>query len=170
VAKKKVVPDKDEDELDDFGKDLFDDEEVESEYPSIAKKEERKSVSQDEELADLDEAEGGLSEEEFEIEELEGPERPMYKYLNLAIKKGEGKNDYKLLVEGQSHGFCNVLVKHLLNVEGVKAAAYQVTKIDPPVIFIRIEEGVKIKNAIQKGIEALKKEVSDVEQLFSKLM
>ena len=170
MAKKKVVPDEDEDELDDFGKDLFDGEDVEREYPSIAKKEERKSVSKDQDLAGLDEAEVGLSEEEFEIEDLEGPEKPKYKYLNLAIKKGEGMNDYKLLVEGQSHGFCNVLVKHLLNVEGVKAAAYQVTKIDPPVIFIRIEEGVKIKNVIQKGIEALRKEVSDVEQLFSKLM
>ncbi|MEJ2296831.1 MAG: RpoL/Rpb11 RNA polymerase subunit family protein, partial [Candidatus Lokiarchaeota archaeon] len=165
-----VVPDEDEDELDDFGKDLFDDEEVESEYPSIAKKEERKSVRQDEDLTGLDETEGELGEEGLETEEFEGPERPKYKYLNLAIRKGEGKNDYKLLVEGQSHGFCNVLVKHLLNVEGVKVAAYQVTNIDPPVIFIRIEEGAKIKNVIQKGIEALRKEVSDVEKLFSKLM
>jgi DNA-directed RNA polymerase subunit L len=170
VAKKKVVSDEDEDELDDFGKDLFDDEEVESEYPSIAKKEEKETASQVEDLTGLDEVEEGLGEEEFEIEEPEGPEKPKYKYLNLAIKKGEGLNDYKLLVEGQSHGFCNILVKHLLNVEGVKAAAYQVTKIDPPVIFIRIEEGIKIKNVIQKGIEALRKEVSDVEQLFSKLM
>jgi DNA-directed RNA polymerase subunit L len=63
-----------------------------------------------------------------------------------------------------------VLVKHLLNIEGVNAAAYQVTRIDPPMVFIRIEDGKKIKNIIHKGIEALRKEVTEVEKLFSKLM
>ncbi|TFG14576.1 MAG: hypothetical protein EU531_08995 [Promethearchaeota archaeon] len=170
MAKKKVVPEEDEDELDDFGKDLFDGEEIESEYPQIGKKGEKKAITGDQGLAGLDEGEVGSDEEEFEFEEPEGPEKPTYKYLDLDLKKGEGKNDYKLLVKGQSHGFCNVLVKHLLKIEGVKAAAYQVTRIDPPVIFIRIEEGKKIKNAIHNGIEALRKEVSEVEKLFSKLM
>ena len=170
MAKKKVVPEDDEDELDDFGKDLFDDEEIESEYPQLGKNEEQQTPAKKDDLAGLDEEESGLDEEEFGYEEPEGPERPTYKYLDLDLKKGEGKNDYKLLITGQSHGFCNVLVKHLLNIEGVKAAAYQVTRIDPPVIFIRIEEGKKIKNIIHKSIEALRKEVSEVEQLFTKLM
>jgi len=170
VAKKKVVSEEDEDELDDFGKDLFDDEEIESEYPQVGKKQEEKKAIQEGDLAGLDEDEAGLDEEDFEFEELEGPEQPTYKYLDLDIKKGEGKNDYKLLIKGQSHGFCNVLVKHLLNIEGVNAAAYQVTRIDPPMVFIRIEDGKKIKNIIHKGIEALRKEVTEVEKLFSKLM
>jgi DNA-directed RNA polymerase subunit L len=170
VAKKKVVPEDDEEELDDFGEDLFDDEKIESEYPKVGKKEKKENSTQEEDIASLDEGETGVSEEEFEFEEPEGPKKPTYKYLDLSIKKGEGKNDYKLLVEGQSHGFCNILVKHLLDTDGVKAAAYQVTKIDPPVIFIRIDEGKKIKNIIHKGIEALRKEVTEVEKLFSKLM
>ena len=170
MAKKKVVSKEDEDELDDFGKDLFDDEEIETEYPKIGKKEEEKDKEDDESITGLDDIEPELSEEEFEFEEPEGPEKPTYKYLDLEIKKGEGKNDYKLLIEGQSHGFCNILVKHLLQLEEVKAAAYQVTHIDPPVIFIRIEEGKKIKNIINKGIEALRNEVSEVEKLFNKLM
>ncbi len=170
MAKKKVVPEEDEDELDDFGKDLFDDEEIEGEYPKIGKKEEKKFKEDVGISTDYDEEETELSEEEFEFEEPEGPEKPTYKYLDLEIKKGEGKNDYKLLIEGQSHGFCNILVKHLLLLKEVKAAAYQVTHIDPPVVFIRIEEGKKIKNVINKGIEALRNEVSEVEKVFSKLM
>ena len=170
MAKKKVIREEDEDELDDFGKDLFDDEEIKGEYPKIGKKEERKGKKGAESIAGLDEEEVELSEEEFEFEEPEGPKKPTYKYLDLAIRKGEGKNDYKLLIEGQSHGFCNILVKHLLHLEEVKAAAYQVTHIDPPVIFIRLEEGKKIKNVIHKGIEALRNEVSEVEELFNKSM
>ena len=170
MAKKKVVPEEDEDELDDFGKDLFDGEEIESEYPQIGKNKEQQTPDQEEDLAGLDDGEAGLEGEEDDFEEPEGPEIPIYKYLDLDLKKGEGENDYKLLVTGQSHGFCNVLVKHLLKIQGVKAAAYQVTQIDPPVIFIRIEEGKKIRNIIHKGIEALREEVSGVEQLFSKLM
>ena len=170
MAKKKVIPEEDEEELDDFGKDLFDDEEIESEYPQVGKNEKQQKPSEEKDLTGLDEEDSELDEEDYEFEEPEGPEKPTYKYLGLALKKGEGKNDYKLLVKGQSHGFCNVLVKHLLNVEGVKAAAYQVTQIDPPVIFIRIDESKKIKNVIHKAIEALRKEVSEVEELFGKLM
>jgi DNA-directed RNA polymerase subunit L len=170
VAKKKVVPEDNEDELDDFGKDLFDDGEIESEYPKLGKKEKQKKLSTDEHIAGLDDEEIGLGEEDFELDEYAAPKRPEYKYLNLEIKKGEGKNDYKLLVEGQSHGFCNILVKHLLNIEGVKAAAYQVTGIEAPVIFIRVEEGKKVKNIIHTAIEALRKEVSEVEKLFNKLL
>jgi len=169
VAKKKDSSKDKQEEIDELGEDLLDDEEVESVYPKVEKTKEKQIQNEEEESSIFDDEAAPLGEEEFEFEEPEGPERPTYKYLNLELKKGEGVNDYKLLVEGQSHGFCNVLVKHLLNIDGVKVAAYQVTRIDPPVIFIRIEEGKKIKNLIHKGIEALRNEVSDVESLFSKV-
>jgi hypothetical protein len=65
VAKKKVVSEEDEDELDDFGKDLFDDEEIEGEYPQVGKKQEEKKAIQEGDLAGLDEDEAGLDEEDF---------------------------------------------------------------------------------------------------------
>jgi len=73
-------------------------------------------------------------------------------------------------MEGQSHGFCNILVRHLLDVEGVNVAAYKITNIDLPKIFLRIKEGYKIKDIIFKGISALSNELSSVEKVFSKLM
>ena len=83
-------------------------------------------------------------EEEFEIEEE--PRFPDYKYLNLEINKGLGENDYEISIEGQSHGFCNILVKHLLEIEGVNIAAYKVNNVELPKIFIRLENLKDLKN------------------------
>jgi DNA-directed RNA polymerase subunit L len=160
VAKKKVEPnDGDVDELDD---DSFKVEDVESHYPNL----EGKKKSGEESTNEIEEE--FLEEEEFEIEpKVEFPE---YKHLGLDIKKGLSKNDYKLIIKGQSHGFCNILVKHLLNVEGVKLASYKITGIDHPEVYIRIEDGYKIKDVLFKGIDILKNEVSEVYGILKKLM
>jgi DNA-directed RNA polymerase subunit L len=160
---------KEKDEFDDnIPEDFFGDSEIESHYPKVKKEEKPKPYpigdEEGEDYGDL--AEGSM---EFEEEE-ETPEAPSYKYLNLTIVQTENTNDYTVRVEGQSHGFLNVFVKHLLEVEGVKAAAYKVTQIDPPEIFIRTEDGYKIKDLLRKGIDALKKEVLEVENVFAKLM
>ncbi|MFX0007992.1 MAG: RpoL/Rpb11 RNA polymerase subunit family protein [Promethearchaeota archaeon] len=166
MAKKKV-PKKEEDteeDLDEFMEELLEDEEVESVYPKVEDKKEVKSVPPpDEEI--IEEGE----EEEFELEEE--PLFPDYKYLNLSLNKGKGENDYELIVEGQSHGFCNILVKHLLNIEGVNIAAYKATNIFPAQIFIRLEnsKNYKIKDILHKGIESLREEVLETQKIFKKL-
>ena len=65
----------------------------------------------------------------------------------------------------------NILVKHLLLIEGVNVAAYKVTNIEPPTVFIRLENSkdYKIKDILYKGIESLRKEVIEVQKLFKKL-
>jgi DNA-directed RNA polymerase subunit L len=164
VAKKKVEPKEEENDFDD--EDLLDDEEVESHYPDLKKdsKKENEAFSND----FLEEAEDSEFEEEFEIEE--GPELPDYKYLKLDIIKGISDKDYTLTVEGQSHGFCNIFVQHLLDTEGVNSAAYKITKINPPEIFIRLEDGYKIKKILLNAIETLRTEVTEVQKIFKKLM
>ena len=146
--------------------DLLEGEEIESHYPSISKPKEEDSSKVSEPKVDA--AEITTPKEELETEEEE--EAPKYKYLDLKLIKGAGKNDYKVQVIGQSHGFLNAYVKHLLQVEGVKAAAYKVTQIDPPEIFVRIKDGYNIKNVLAKGIESLRKEVLEVQEVFKKLM
>ena len=84
--------------------------------------------------------------------------------------KRTNENDYELLLKGQSHGFCNIFVKHLLDIEGVNIAAYMITNIDPPKVFLRIQDGFKVKDIIQKGISSLHDEVKSVEKVFQKLM
>ena len=60
----------------------------------------------------------------------------------------------------------------MLDTEGVKAAAYKITGIVPPQIFIRLEDStkVKIKDIIFTAIESLREEVLQVQKLFQKLM
>ena len=60
-------------------------------------------------------------------------------------------------------------MQHLLETEGVNSAAYKITKITPPEIFIRLEDGYKIKKILFKAIETLRTEVSEVQKIFKKL-
>ena len=164
MAKKKAEPKEENLETDD--KDLFDDKEIESHYPDLSddSKSKKESVSidvVDEEDEEDDEEEG------FEIEP---EELPTYKFLTLSMKKGVRDDDYTLSVEGQSHGFCNIFVQHLLETEGVNSAAYKITIIDPPEIFIRLEDGYEIKKILYNAIENLRAEVGEVQKVFKKLM
>ena len=165
MAKKKATKpeDTEEVEIDDLVDDLLEDEEVESVYPKIDEKEkpEPSPATPEESIEE--------EEEEFEIEEE--PRFPDYKYLNVEINKELGENDYEISVEGQSHGFCNILVKHLLEIEGVNIAAYKVNNVELPKIFIRLEnsKNYKIKDILYKGIESLRAKVIEVQKVFKKL-
>ena len=164
MAKKKVEPKEEESDIDD--KVSVDDEEIESHHPDLSKDSKNGSdaVSEDgSEKTDESEEE----EEGFEIEA--GPEYPDYKYIKLSMEKSVSDNDYTLIVEGQSHGFCNIFVEHLLETEGVNSAAYKITKIVPPEIFIRLEDGYKLKKILFKAIETLRTEVTEVQKIFKKL-
>ena len=162
MAKKKAEPK--EENLDTDDKEVLDDEEIESHYPEISddSKPKEESVSIDV-VDDEDEEE---IEEGFEIE----PEpEPTYKFLTLGLKKGFRDDDYTLSVEGQSHGFCNIFVQLLLETEGVNSAAYKITKLVPPEIFIRLEDGYEIKKILYNAIETLRTEVTEVQKSFKKL-
>ena len=171
MAKKKPIKPaaEEEEELDDLEDDLLEKDDLPSDYPKTSEAPEKDEASS---LAgDVDTVEGEEEEEEpYEIEEE--PRFPDYRHLRLGLIKTLGDNDYELSVEGQSHGFCNIIVKHLLNIEGVKAAAYKITGIVPPQIFIRLEDSteLKIKEILFKVIESLREEVLEVQTLFQKLM
>ena len=165
MAKKKLTKPEieDEEDLDEFVEDLLGNEKFESVYPKVEEKKKVESIpSSGDEIIEEE-------EEEFEFEEE--PRFPDYKYLNLKINKGQSENDYELIVEGQSHGFCNIFVKHLLKIEGVNIAAYKSTDISPAQIFIRLEnsKNYNIKDILHKGIESLREEVLEVQKIFKKL-
>ncbi len=176
MTKKKVVePDEDlEDDLEDL-EDEVEDEEIETVYPKL----EEKSSKAQEELEEspskgqeeLEESPSDISEEEYEEDlDLEIEEIPDFKHVKLNIQKGSAKNDYELDIIGQSHGFCNIFVKHLLDLEGVNIAAYKITLIEPTKIYIRLEKGYKIKAILLKGIESLREKVIEVQNLFKDIM
>jgi DNA-directed RNA polymerase subunit L len=170
VAKKKVEPKEEDSDLEDIEEDVFDKEDIDSHYPAVSDG----SVKKDEtSLAGTPEsAEKVESEDESEEEVEPAPELPEHTILKLNVINGPGDNDYTLTLEGQSHGFCNIFVKHLLSIEGVIAAAYKITEIaiSPPQIFIRLEDGYKLKKIFLKGIDSLRNEVDETQKLFKKLM
>ncbi|MFW9973455.1 MAG: RpoL/Rpb11 RNA polymerase subunit family protein [Candidatus Odinarchaeota archaeon] len=165
MAKKKAVKPQveDDEDINEFVEDLLENEKFESVYPKVEEKSKREAIP-----SSIDES---VEEEEEEFEFEEEPRFPDYKYLNLKVNKGQSENDYELIVEGQSHGFCNIFVKHLLKIEGVNIAAYKSTGISPSQIFIRLEnsKNYKIKDILHKGIESLREEVLEVQKLFKKL-
>ncbi|MBA7517262.1 hypothetical protein ES705_09315 [subsurface metagenome] len=168
MAKKKVGPKEEESKLEDVEEDIFDKEDIDSHYPDVSNENVKKDETPPAET--LEQTEKVESEEELEVEPA--PELPEHTILKLNIISGPGDNDYTLTLEGQSHGFCNILVKHLLTLEGVIAAAYKITEIaiSPPQIFIRLKDGYKLKKIFLKGIDALRNEVAETQKVFKKLM
>ncbi|MBD3198056.1 MAG: hypothetical protein GF317_23600 [Candidatus Lokiarchaeota archaeon] len=161
---KKENEDSFEDELDDLEE--FEDEEFGSVYPTIDK--EAKETSTEEVEEDFSEVEDEELKEELDFAYEEQEEEPTFKYLSLQILEAKGKDNYEVYIKNQSHGFLNVLVKHLLDLEGVSAAAYKKTDIDYPKIFIKLEDGYKIKEILRKGINNLQEEVLEVKEIFEK--
>ena len=170
MAKKKVGPKEEVSKLEDVEEDIFDKEDIDSHYPDVS----NESVKKDETpIAEtLEQTEEIESEEEGEEEVEQAPELPEYTILELNLISGPGDNDYTLTLKGQSHGFCNIFIKHLLTIEGVIAAAYKITEIalSPPQIFIRLEDGYKLKEIFSKGIDALRNEIAETQKVFKKLM
>ncbi len=156
------------------------DEEIQSVYPKFVSEEgevDEVEEIETEPIPEPLEGEEGVEEvleEEFE-EDLEFAleeeiEIPQYKYVDLEIAHGRGANNYEVIVKGQSHGFLNLFIKHLLNSESVKLAAYKKNNIEQPRLFIRINEGYKIKEALREGINAINSEISKVEKEFISLL
>lgn len=170
MAKKKApkLEDEDDEDLDDFDDDLEEDDDILGDYPKVSKESDKEGVPTPSDDAGFDDD----LEEDVEYEIEEEPRFPDYRHLKLNLRKGLRDNDYELFIEGQSHGFCNILVKHLLNNENVDAAAYKITGIEPPKIFIRLQEDkdVNIKDILFKTIESLRGEVKQAQELFQKLV
>lgn len=161
AKKKSVEPDENlEEDLSDLEDDKF-----ESVYPEVTSKtqDKVKDTDLDAELAE-DEVD---EEEEDELEDEDLPEIQDYNYLKLNLIRKTLENDYELEIIGQSHGFCNTFIRHLLNIEGVSIAAYKDIRIEPSKIFIRLEnKKYKIKDILFKGIESLREDVLEVQNLF----
>jgi len=168
MAKKRIKKESEEELEDDLGD--LEDEEVEIELPKITKKPPKDEKKPEETFsmasAELEEEE---DEEELEFELEKKPEFPDYKHLDLKIYEVT-ENNYEIELDGQSHGFCNIVVKHLLNIEGVNIAAYKITGLEPPKIYLSLKNGHKIKDILHKGIESLREEVVEVQKHFQKLM
>ncbi len=167
MAKKRIKKESEEELEDDIGD--LEEEEVEIELPKITKKSRKDEKELEDTFSITSELGEEEDEEELEFELEKKPEFPDYKYLDLKIYEVT-ENNYEIEIIGQSHGFCNILVKHLLDIEGVNIAAYKMTGLEPPKIYLSLKNGHKIKEILHKGIESLREEVLEVKKHFQKLM
>ncbi|TFH27011.1 MAG: hypothetical protein E4G98_06535 [Promethearchaeota archaeon] len=135
MAKKKSV----EEELDE---DLLDDDEIIED----AFDDESPAGKTKDELADL------LSSQLEE--EIQGRE---FKYLQIQIEKDTDR-EYFIIVKHQSHGFMNYLVSQVLKCGGVDFAAYKFTSLDPPKLYVRLEEGRDIKVVLKEALGKMRTE------------
>ncbi|MGQ4872538.1 MAG: RpoL/Rpb11 RNA polymerase subunit family protein [Promethearchaeia archaeon] len=163
MGKKKKVSLDDDEYLDDL-----EDGDFETEYPTLEKKEKESQKEMEKKAEEKSEMEEQIADFGLEIDDEIRTQK--FKYVNPKIIKGKRDRDYEILMEGQSHGFCNILVKHILEVDGVDIAAYKSTGLEPAKIFIRVKDGYDIRQILRKGADSLRDEVIQVRDLFYKII
>ncbi|MHA1674504.1 MAG: RpoL/Rpb11 RNA polymerase subunit family protein [Promethearchaeota archaeon] len=87
-------------------------------------------------------------------EEIQGRE---FKYMQIQIEKDNDK-EYYIIVRHQSHGFMNYLVSQVLKCKGVDFVAYKITSLDPPKLYVRVEEGLDIKAVLKEALGKMRTE------------
>ena len=82
----------------------------------------------------------------------------------------ESKTKLVFQLPGETHTFCNVLKKELLQVKGVSLATY---KIDHPLVgipqFLIETKGIEPRKALQEALKALKKKAEEFKKEVGKL-
>jgi DNA-directed RNA polymerase subunit L len=92
--------------------------------------------------------------------------RTGYKYLDVRIDEVV-KNEYKIAIYNQSHGFCNFLISKLLNINGVLFAAYKKTSLEPASVDLRIEAGKDVKKILKEGIDKMRDDLKMMQKLVA---
>ncbi len=87
-------------------------------------------------------------------EEIQGRE---FKYLQIQIEK-DNDTEYYIIVRHQSHGFMNYLVAQVLKCKGVDFVAYKSTSLDPPRLYVRLEDGHDIKAVLKDALGKMRTE------------
>jgi len=83
--------------------------------------------------------------------------------MKLEIKN-EKKNEMEFVVEGEDHGFANLLTSELLKNEDVDIAQYDIPHplTGNPVFYLRTKKGAP-RTVLKKTIKLIKKEIKDMQ-------
>lgn len=101
---------------------------------------------------------------EEEIEETE--KKRDYKHLEINIEE-IAKDEYIVYILHQSHGFLNYMVSKLLKIKGVVFAAYKISSIDHPNIYIKIDGTKDIKNILNEVIKIMRIEIGGLKNAIA---
>lgn len=115
--------------------------------------------------------EGEFSEEAM-MEEHEEEEEEVEPYdprpLVLAIRSQEA-NRVELEISKQSHGFCNLLRRILLDDERVILAAYKVDYFNPPRFIVELHDPKQIKTVLLDATKRIRESIQDLEKGLAKI-
>jgi DNA-directed RNA polymerase subunit L len=77
------------------------------------------------------------------------------------------KNEFKVVIVNQSHGFCNFLVSKVLNIPGVLYAAYKLTSLEPAMMNIKTDGSKDIKKILREATEKMRDDLKILSKLFA---
>ncbi|OLS13381.1 MAG: hypothetical protein RBG13Loki_2977 [Promethearchaeota archaeon CR_4] len=115
--------------------------------------------------------EGDLSEEAImeepeEEEEVKEPYDP--RPLILRIRSQEA-NRVELEIAKQSHGFCNLLRRILLDDERVILAAYKFDYFNAPRFIVELHDPKQIKTVLLDATKQMRENIQDLEKGLAKI-
>ncbi len=116
--------------------------------------------------------EGGEFGEEAMMEEHEEEEEEKEPYdprpLILKIRSQEG-NRVEFEIAKQSHGFCNLLRRILLNDDRVILAAYKVDYFNPPRFIVELHDVKLFKTVLNDATKRMKEDLQELEKGLAKI-
>ncbi len=105
-------------------------------------------------------------EEHEEEEEEREPYDP--RPLVLGIRSKEG-NRVEFEIQKQSHGFCNLLRRILLDDQRVVVAAYKFDYFNPPRFIVELHDVKQFKTILTDATKRIKDDLQDLEQGLAKI-
>jgi DNA-directed RNA polymerase subunit L len=115
--------------------------------------------------------EGEFSEEAMmEEPEEEEEEKEPYDPRPLILKiRSQEANRVEFEIAKQSHGFCNLLRRILLNDDRVMLAAYKVDYFNPPRFMVELHDIKQFKTVLLDATKRIKEDLQELEKGLAKL-
>ncbi len=110
--------------------------------------------------------EEAMMEEHEEEEEEKEPYDPRPLILTL---RGQEGNRVEFEIAKQSHGFCNLLRRILLDDDRVIVAAYKFDYFNPPRFIVELHDVKQIKTVLNDATKRIKQDILDLEKGLAKI-
>ncbi len=110
--------------------------------------------------------EEAMMEEHEEEEEEKEPYDPRPLILSI---RGQELNRVEFEIAKQSHGFCNLLRRILLDDDRVVLAAYKFDYFNPPRFIVELHDVKQLKTVLNDAIKHIKDDLQDLEKGLAKL-
>lgn len=91
----------------------------------------------------------------------------------MQVKVLEKKpNELKIEIEGESHSFCNVLQKALVEDDTIEMAGYNISHplVSNPIVYVRTKGQRRPETALRNAVEKIRKQNKDFRETLEKAL